>query len=263
MAYMQIPRSSSRGFTLIELLVVIAIIAILAGLLLPALARAKAKAHAISCASTIRQLTVAHATYAGDHDERFVNNHGRDDTRARRQSWVNNIQDWLATDDNTNTALVLSGKLAPYVGNAVGVFHCPSDTSMAANGPRLRSHSLNSLVGDPGVVAGQFNPDYVQAYKSADLVNPALIFLFLDEHPDTVNDGFFVNRWDEYQWGNLPGSYHSRGANISFTDGHVEMHRWAVPDTVRPNREGGAGGGFPANPRTDYEWLRERAGRRQ
>jgi len=258
-----LPPSSRHAFTLIELLVVIAIIAILAGLLLPALSRAKARALAINCTSNIRQLTVAHASYAGDHEDRFVNNHGRDDTRARRLSWVNNVQDWLATDDNTNAALILSGKLAPYVGHSLGVFHCPSDNSSAANGPRLRSISLNSLVGDPGVVAGQFNPTYVQAYKSADLVNSARIFLFLDEHPDTINDGFFVNRWDEYQWGNLPGSYHSGGANISFTDGHVESHRWIVPDTVRPNRQGGAGGGFPATPRTDYDWLAERAGARQ
>ena len=135
----------------------------------------------------------------------------------------------------------------------VGVVHCPSDKSTAPNGPRIRSVSLNSLVGDPGVVAGQFNPLYVQFLKSAQFVKPAETFTFLDEHPDTINDGFFVNRLEEFQWGNLPGSYHNRGANITFADGHVEFHRWVVADTVRPPVQGGAGGGFPAGPRDDFE----------
>ncbi len=79
----------------------------------------------------------------------------------------------------------------------------------------------------------------------------------------TINDGFFVNSWDENKWGNLPASYHNGSANIHFADGHIESHRWAVGDTVRPAKEGGAGGGFVPVPPTDYNWLKQRVGTRK
>ena len=208
--------------------------------------------------SNVKQLALAAALYPEDNADRLVNNHGRDEVRARRQSWANNVEDWGNTDDNTNRALLTSGKLAPFLSDTTGVYKCPSDRSVAANGPRIRSVSMNSSVGDSGVLSNYFNPDFVQCYKTADLAAPANTFVFLDEHPDTINDGFFMNRWDDFQWGNLPGSYHNGADTMSFGDGHVESHRWQVPDTVRPAVPGGAGGGFAASPRTDFEWMRER-----
>jgi len=252
----------SGAFTLIELLVVIAVIAILAGLLLPALARAKAKGQGIACLGNVKQLTLAWKLYADDHGGALVNNHGIDETRAKRQNWVNNVQDWGVNDENTNLLLLTEAKLGPYVGRSVAVFKCPADKSRAAVGPRVRSYSMNSLVGDPGVLTNRFNPAYRQFFRESDLVNPAQVFVLLDEHPDTLNDGFFMNRLDEYRWGNLPASYHADASSVAFTDGHTEMHRWVVRGenrTVRPAVEGGAAGGFPAQPPTDYDWLRERS----
>ncbi len=240
-------------------MVVVAVIAILAGLLLPALGTAKARGQAIACASQIRQLTVAWALYADENMDLLVNNHGINETLIRRDSWVNNVEDWLSSDGNTNLASLTSGKLAPYLGGNTGVFKCPSDKSVAENGPRIRTMAMNSLVGDPGVLTNQFNPQMVQFFRMSEITVPAQIYVFLDEHPDTINDGFFMNRWEDYVWGNLPGSFHNGAANLSFADGHLETHRWVLADTRRPSVKGGAGGTFAASPHTDFDWLKERS----
>ncbi len=255
---MNLREESDSGFTLIEVLVVVGIIAVLAALLLPTLANAKAKARGAICASNLKQLSLAWTLYAEDNLDRLVNNHGLQETLRTQQNWVNNVQDWLTSDGNTNLAALTGGKLAPHLAQATAVFKCPSDRSVAENGERIRSVSMNSLVGDPGELTNRFNPQFVQFFQLADIPNPANIYVFLDEHPDTINDGFFMNRWEEPRWGNLPASYHNGAANLSFADGHVKSHRWILGDTRRPGVHGGASGTFAASPRTDFDWLKER-----
>ena len=153
---------------------------------------------------------------------------------------------------------MFSGKLAAYVNNNLKVYKCPADQAAAQNGPRLRSISMNSLVGNPLINPNRFNPTWLQFLKTTDFPGPANFYVFIEEHPDTINDGYFMNRWDVIKWGNLPASWHNGAANISWADGHLERHRW-IPDTVRPPVRGGVGtGGFVPSPPIDYLWLRER-----
>jgi prepilin-type N-terminal cleavage/methylation domain-containing protein/prepilin-type processing-associated H-X9-DG protein len=248
-----------RGFSLIELLVVIAIIAILAALLLPALSKPKQKAQSMACANNLKQLSLAWLLYADDNDDLLVNNHGVGETLARRDTWANNVEDWTASDDNTNLVYLSNSLLGPYANHSTRVYKCPADVVPAPNGERIRSMAMNAQVGDPGENTNRFNPAYVQYFKKGDVLSPSGIFVFLDEHCDTINDGFFVNRLDEYLWGNLPASYHNGACNFSFVDGHQESHRWVVPGTVKPAQPNSIRGNkFPASPPTDFDWVKVR-----
>jgi len=253
-------RASLRAFTLIELLVVIAIIALLAALLLPALGKSKAKAEAATCTSNLQQLSLAWVLYAEDNGDLLVNNHGVPETLARRQTWANNVQDWESSDDNTNLVYLADSKLGPYASRSAKIYKCPSDREPAPNGPHIRSMSMNAMVGNPGELTNRFNPTYVQFYKLAEVTIPSGIFVFLDEHADTLNDGFFVNLLDDYAWGNLPGSYHNGAVNLAFADGHQESHRWLVPDTVRPVLRTRIDKFSTSSP-ADFDWLKARTSR--
>lgn len=264
-----------HGFTLVELLVVIAIIAILASLLLSALATAKGSGRRILCLNNNRQLVLAWHLYSGDNQDQLAYNLGGPDTRktiadGSYLNWVNNVMNWELDPANTNTLLLAMGGLGPYVERTPGLYHCPEDRALsdvqkeAGWRQRTRSISMNAMLGNAGEFtkagANVNNPYYQQFFRLTQVRNPTHIFVFIDEHPDSINDGYFLNMPKDNEWHDLPGSYHDGGANLSFADGHAETHRWLHASTKSAPEPDAANLPRPVldEERHDFEWLMQR-----
>jgi prepilin-type N-terminal cleavage/methylation domain-containing protein len=269
-----IPTWRRAGFTLTELLVVIAILSLLAGLLLPALSRAKSKAQSAVCSNNKKQLTLAWIMYATSNEDKLPAN-GQEAPRPPRSDlrfwWAQGQMDFNPENfENTDTELLVSPRFA-LLGSEIDapeIFKCPSDRSkVPVNGrpiPRARSVSMNPYLG------GLRNcmDVYVEPFGyqlSTHIPKPSETFVFIDEHPDSIN---FIQFWVDSGKGahariiSYPGTYHQIGTTLSFADGHVETRRWRDPRTVLPiKHEQNAkwpptDQPSPNNP--DLNWLQER-----
>jgi prepilin-type N-terminal cleavage/methylation domain-containing protein/prepilin-type processing-associated H-X9-DG protein len=263
-------RPDGQGFTLIELLVVIAIIAILAGMLLPALAKAKAKAQGIICMANTKQMALGWIMYADEQGGVLPGNHGGA-TTSTNTDWC---AGWLtlAADnpDNTNTLLLVNAQLGPYIARSAGIFKCPADKSTVRNGgvtrSRVRSLSMNGYL---GANSGPYTTGYWQFLKLSDISNPSpsKCWVFLDEREDSINDGYFAvdmrgfdpvnpNAWTLVD---MPASYHNGAGGFSFADGHSEIKKWQDSRTMpklQPGQELSLGQSSPNN--QDVDWLQQR-----
>jgi len=264
----------SVGFTLIELLVVIAIIAILAALLLPALSKAKAKAHQTQCLSNLRQLAVTYQLYADDNADHLVPN-----GFVQTPNPAPTIKLWVIGGAHffpgyfINRDYLLDPNYALFANylKTTGIYKCPSDRDepawLGAPHTKVRSYSLNCYLNWQTPENSVFSSSRVTFRKQSDLAGYGAnqYFTFIDGAPLNVCQpafALFEGTWFYHR----PSAEHNNGGTLAFADGHVEARRWRDAETIKAAKNGGmAGDGAHFDPvsasNPDFVWLKDHASR--
>jgi prepilin-type processing-associated H-X9-DG protein len=217
----------------------------------------------LQCLANNKQLDLAWMLYADENNGILPPN----ENGGTGGGWVEGWEDFTFDNAaNTNRQLLADSKLGPFCSRQTGIYKCPADKHPCKEGgadwARVRSSSMNGFL--EGYAYSQTDnstwyPDYYGFNRMTDIVRPTPsdLFVFVDEHPDSINDGWLITGiTDPNNWGDMPASYHNRACGFSFADGHAEIHRWlegstclpvagTVPAPVRP----------PATRSRDIQWM--------
>jgi type II secretory pathway pseudopilin PulG len=247
------PPEAAAGFSRLELLAVLAVLALLAAIQFPALAHNKGNSRRAVCADNLRRLAVSWMMYADDNHGRLAPNQAG--SLPTTNNWVAGWLDYNGLPDNTNVATITQARLYPY-NKAVEIYRCPDDLSASRGQLRIRSYSMNGYV---GAAAGGWSPGFQAMTKSFQIRQPDRTFIFIEEHPDSINDGTFI--LDMSGSGpsavliDLPSAYHAYGVHLGFADGSAQYRHWLDARTSPTPRRSPPvlGGSSPNNP--DVAWL--------
>jgi prepilin-type processing-associated H-X9-DG protein len=191
------------------------------------------------CVSNLKQLQTGAALYQLDSADILLPN--APGGYPTDKTWCSGAyEDWNNADANTNPIPNLTSLLAPHVGMQIRIYRCPADKVPAKNGERLRSYVMNARMGACYDISGLDSPSdpYRWYVRAGNMVNPgpANLYVFLEEHPESNNDGFFnldVNHTGTFD--DVPSAYHAGSCCFSFADGHVIPKKWlsgVIPEKV-------------------------------
>jgi prepilin-type processing-associated H-X9-DG protein len=257
----------AAAFTRLELLVVLCVLALLVSIAIPGQARARSGGQALQCLNNLRQLISASSLYCADNrDSLPMVFHGGFVPAAGdpNKPWVTGWLDWSTSTDNTNATYLLDPRyasLAGYFGRDRRIYKCPADVYVSLVQrtlgweERVRSVSANVFVGKGNAwstaAGGPSGPNNLTIYrgvaKAADLLipGPARTWVYIDEHPDSMNDGGIFPPDASVNMPDAPATYHNGAAGVAMADGHCEIHRWTGQRMNKPRSQSGlAGIGF-------------------